>query len=281
MNRSLTRCPTLTAEPWLSWRRARGWSTILLASLCWQCASAKFLVRPAPTNAEEAYAQAMEDMENGLFPEAIKEFADLKTKYPYTKFAPLADLRTADTQFHRAKFIEAVDAYRGFLKFHPNHEEAAYAMLQIGEAYYEQIPDDWFFLPPASEKDQGNIRLAIAAFSDMVSRHPKSEPAKTARQRLAECRTKLADHELYVANFYLSRERYRAAAGRAEGLLKLYPELGHDEEALWIAGMSRFHTGEFDKASTHLKQLEATFPGGSWGGDAVDLLSQIETKSGG
>ena len=89
------------------------------------CASARFLVRAEPTNVNEMYEQAVEDMESGLYPEAIRAFADLKTKYPYTKFAALADLRTADTQFRRGKHVEAVDAYRNFLKFHPNHEQDA------------------------------------------------------------------------------------------------------------------------------------------------------------
>jgi outer membrane protein assembly factor BamD len=239
------------------------------------CASARYLVRPAPTNAEEMYEQAVDDLESGLYPEAIKGFADLKTKYPYTKYAALADLRTADTQFERAKYAEAIDAYRNFLKFHPNHEEAPYAMLQIGEAYFEQIPEDWFFLPPAAEKDQGHTKLAIAAFKDMIGRFPEAEAAEQARARLGECRSKLADHELYVANFYLGRERYKAAAGRAEGLLDTYEGLGFDEEALWIAGMSRFQTGELDRAAEHLNELKTKFPNSSWAGDASDLLTKI------
>src|SRR5690349_2485867 len=116
-----------------------------LALALTHCASARVLIRPEPTNAQELYDQSMEDLDDALYPEALKGFADLKAKYPYTKFSALADLRTADTHLARGKHIEAVDAYRNFLKFHPNHEEAPYAMMQIGEAYFSQIPDDWFF----------------------------------------------------------------------------------------------------------------------------------------
>lgn len=239
------------------------------------CASARYLVRPDPTNAEEMYQHAVEDMESGLFPEAIKAFGDLKTKYPYTKYAALADLRTADTHFHRAKFAESVDAYRNFLKFHPNHEEAPYAMLQIGEAYFEQIPEDWFFLPPAAEKDQAHTNLAVTAFTDMIARFGEAEAAGKARERLKQCRKKLADHELYVAKFYVGRDRFRAAASRAEGILATFPELGLDEEALWIAGASRFQTGELENAAAHLNELKRRFPQSSWAGDASDILAKI------
>lgn len=243
------------------------------------CASANFLVRADPTNATELYDQSMDDMESGLYPEALRGFSELKTKYPYTKYAALADLRTADTQFHRGKFAEAVDAYRNFLKFHPKHEQGPYAMKQIGEAYYEQIPSDWFFLPPAAEKDQGHTKQAIAAYTDMLARFPDAEITDEARERLKVCRTKLADHELYVANFYLSRDRYKAAAGRAEVILKSYPELGHDEEALWIAGFSQFNTGELERASSHLKELESRFPQSPWAANAHNLLTKIGSGS--
>lgn len=236
------------------------------------------LVRSEPTNAKELYEQSMDDMESGIYPEALRGFGELKTKYPYTKYAALADLRSADTQFHRGKYVEAVDAYRNFLKFHPKHEEGPYAMKQIGEAYYEQIPGDWFFLPPAAEKDQGHTKLAIAAYTDMIARFPDAEVTDEARERLKVCRTKLADHELYVANFYLDRDRHRASAGRAEVLLKSYPELGHDEEALWIAGFSRFHTGELERASLHLNELESRFPKGLWTADAHNLLTKIGSR---
>lgn len=237
------------------------------------------LVRPAPTNAEELYQQSMEDLEGGLYPEALKGFSDLKTQYPYTKYAALADLRTADTHFQRAKYIEAVDAYRNFLKFHPNHEEAPYAMLQIGEAYYEQIPEDWFFLPASAEKDQGNTKLAITAYRDMLSRYPNAKVSDQARERLNECRAKLAEHELYVAKFYLKREVYKAAAGRAEYLLENFADLGFDEEALWIAGRSRFEGKEWGAAHRHLAMLRDSFPEGKWFDEAGDLMADIPPSS--
>jgi outer membrane protein assembly factor BamD len=247
-----------------------------MALLGLNCATARMLVRPAPTNAEELYQQSMEDLEGGLFPEALKGFADLKAQYPYTKYASLADLRTADTHFHRGKHLEAVDAYRTFLKLHPSHEEVPYAMFQIGEAYYSQIPDNWFFLPPAAEKDQGNTRLAITGYQDMLDRHPKADIATRAKERLDECRTKLAEHEMYVANFYFGREVYKASAGRAEGLLKSYGGLGFDEEALWIAGYSRKEVGENDRARQHLSQLAERFAGSSRADDAAALLHRMQ-----
>ncbi|MBI3180449.1 MAG: outer membrane protein assembly factor BamD [Deltaproteobacteria bacterium] len=243
------------------------------------CASS--LLRGTPNNVEETYNNAMQDLKDGYYPEAISGFTDVKTKYPYTKYAALADLRIADTHFERGKFLEAIDAYRSFLKMHPNHAELPYAMLRIGEAYYEQIPSDWWLLPPSHEKDQGNTRAAIAAYRDLLARYPASKEAESARGRLDDCRRRLADHEMYVARFYFKRERYKAAAERAEGLVRDYPSLGFDEEALWLMAQSRFELGEVEPARAAATRLAKDFPNGSYSSAARRLLDELGAAGGG
>lgn len=229
---------------------------------------------PAET-VEALYQQALEDLDDGLYPEALKGFNEVKTKYPYSKYAALADLRAADTHFERGKFLEAVDAYRHFIKFHPNHAEAPYAMLRISESYFEQIPEDWWFMPPSAEKDQAHTRLAISAYRDMLARFPKSELAPRATDRLAECRLKLANHEMYVARFYFKRDKYRAAAARAEGLLKNYTGLSLDAEALWMAAQARYYDGDVETAKQHLTRLTKDFAQSDWAADAARLLAKL------
>jgi len=200
-------------------------------------------------------------MESGLYPEAIKELGDVKTKYPYSKFATLAELRIADTYYKRATYIEAIDSYKSFLKLHPNHPDSPYAMFRIGEAYSEQAPSDWFILPPAAEKDQADTRLAITAYRELIARYPDDEMTKQARERLALQRRKLADHELYVASFYFKRDYFQAAAARAEGLLHDYAGVGTDVPALLIAARSYAALGHFDLVRTTLERLIREFPG--------------------
>lgn len=232
-------------------------------------------IRGTPKTVQDHYDVAREDLEDGLYPEAISGFTELKTKFPYSKFAALADLGIADTYFERGKFIEAIDSYRAFLKFHPSHPEAPYAMFRIGEAYYEQIPGDWWFLPPSAEKDQASTRMAISAFRDMLARYPDGKHAEEGRKRLAEGRRKLADHEMYVARFYFTREHYTAAVARAEGLIRDYPGLGLDSQALMLAALAHRALGDDDKARLALKRLKAKNPDSAESSEAGDLLEQL------
>lgn len=252
--------------------RNLGLSLFLLACTV-DCAHA--LNRGHAQTPDALYEAAVDDLESGLYPEALKQLAEIKAKFPYSRFAALADLRTADTHFKRNKYQEAIDAYRNFLKFHPNHDEAAYAMFRIGEAYHEQIPGDWWFMPPAAEKDQASTRMAISAYQDMLARFDKDPMAATAVERLNACRRKLADHEIYVARFYFTRARYTAAALRAEGLLHDYPGLGLDKDALWLAGKSRFEQGDPVAAAVALRRLSTEFAETQEGRDAAALLEKL------
>ncbi|MEM6731378.1 MAG: outer membrane protein assembly factor BamD [Myxococcota bacterium] len=239
------------------------------------CAST--LLREAPKTAEEYYARGVEDTDDGLYPEALQTFAALKSKFPYSKYAALAELRIGDVHFERGRYIEAVDGYRNFLKYHPQHEEGSYAMYRIAGSYREQIPVDLFILPPAAEKDQGSTRLAISAYKDMLTRYPDSKESEKAKEELDSCRRQLADHEIYVAEFYFKRERWKAAAMRAEGLLKDYSGLGLDAEALIISAESRFNLDEYDAALEAAARIQNEFPESSEAGRARDLLERAQS----
>ncbi|MFH0903049.1 MAG: outer membrane protein assembly factor BamD [Pseudomonadota bacterium] len=296
----------------------RSWLTLLFLLGLLLSACATTLLRGAAQNAQQAYDVAMEDLDDGLFPEAIAGFSEVKAKYPYSQYVALADLRIADMHFARGKFIEAIDAYRVFLKLHPSHAEAAYAMFRIAEANFEQIPEDWWFLPPSAEKDQGNTRLAISAYRDLVARFPNLEHSDKGKARLAtcrekietpvadtndverescrvalaqqqlivdavarldECRRKLADHEIYVARFYFGRRQYVAAATRADALLRDYTGLGLDAAALLLSARSRLQLGEDQVARENLQRLTKDFSDAEEAEDAQELLRQLGVES--
>src|SRR5690349_560066 len=115
------------------------------------CAAAAVRQGDAP---EDYYKEGMEDLKKELWPEAAAAFTTLKQKFPYSKYAALAELRLADVKFGSDKFLEAIDAYKLFVQYHPNHEEVPYALYREALSHYKELPEDWFFMPPSYEKDQ-------------------------------------------------------------------------------------------------------------------------------
>lgn len=231
---------------------------------------------PLPGTAEALYVQGVEDGANGLYQEAGKTFDGLKTRFPYSRYAALAELRHADLHLQHDHHHEAIEGYRSFLQYHPTHIDVPLAALHIGEAYQAQIGRDWWFLPPTAEKDQANIRQAIAAYDDMLARYNDGgRLAELAQTHRNECRRRLAEHELYTARFYFKQAHYRAAAQRAEMLLHDFGDLGIDAEALLLMGHARLHLGETAQARAPLERLRADFPDSQEGQEAVRLLPRL------
>src|ERR1043166_5060958 len=106
-------------------------------------------------SAQKNYEKGLKELEDKDWVAASKYFAFIKSRFPYSKYAVLAELRLADAQFGAEQYLEAIDSYRLFLKFHPTHDMVAngYCSYRIGEGYYHQLSGDFWMFPPGAEKD--------------------------------------------------------------------------------------------------------------------------------
>ena len=227
------------------------------------------------------YMKGKEALADDEYLEASGYFTHVKNKYPFSKYAAYAELRIADTHFAEEKYAEAVSAYRIFLRGHPTHPEVerGYVNFRICVAYVHQMPDDWALAPPAYEKDQSTAQDALRELRDFVERFPKSRYLARARRRLHSVLRRLADHELYVARFYLDRDKPRAAAGRLEGLLQEYPEAGTDPQVLLILGETYLKVRDPQRARATFTRLAEEHRGNVYGKKARLYLAYMDEGS--
>ena len=144
--------------------------------------------KPEQTYADRArylYAQGVEALEDSNYIDAIKDFTEVKNKFPYSQYAALAELRVGDTYFEQDKFVEAVDSYRIFTRRRPNHAEVPYAMFRIGQSFDQQRPGD-FFCSTCLRKDRGGTRSG-ESLSSFLNRFPNDKRAGKAKTRLLDC----------------------------------------------------------------------------------------------
>ena len=206
-------------------------------------------------SARQAWERAERVFKSGDYVEAIRRYNLLRTKFPYSELATLADLRIADAYFAQEKYATAVEQYRAFAKLHPQHQRVTYANWRVALSFYEQMPEDWWFLPPGYERDLRRARDAEREIAYFINRFGSNEYTPKARKLLALTRRRLADHELYVAEFYLKRNNPRAAAMRLTYLLQNYSGLGLDPQALFLLARSYIELEDVDKASAALADL--------------------------
>ena len=251
----------------------------LLAGFCLLSAPACHHKRADETyadSAKSAFDEAMEVFDDEDYPEAIKRLTTVKNKYAYSKFAALAELRIADAYYEQDKWIEAIDAYRTFAQSRPNHGDVPYALWRMGRAYYEQIPSDFFILPPVHERDPAASKDALRALEQYVERFPADDHAADARERIVRCRETLADSELYVAHFYLRDDRPVSARGRLERVVAEYADLPDrwSEGALLLAKVYETLglTAEARQTATRLAETQPSRPEAD---AARELLSRL------
>ncbi|MEM7679117.1 MAG: outer membrane protein assembly factor BamD, partial [Myxococcota bacterium] len=134
--------------------------------------------------AEGNWLKAEEAYEDDQFLAAQRYYQYIRTKFPYSRYAALSEVRIGDCQYERKRYLEAIDTYQSFVRTHPTHKEVPYAMYRVGTGYYEQIPGDFFMLPPSHEKDQTAVRDAERKLSEYVRRFPKDENTSKAQEKL-------------------------------------------------------------------------------------------------
>ena len=188
------------------------------------------------TPAKEIYAEAMEDMDSGNYEKAVKTFETLQSRYPYGRYAQQAQLEIAYAYYKQKEPESALAATERFIKQYPNNPHVDYAYYLKGLINFNEdlgllggvVKQD------LSERDPNAARDAFGAFKELVTRFPESKYAPDSRLRMQYLINALASYEIHVANFYMRRGAYVAAANRAKGVLTDYPQTPSVFDALQI-----------------------------------------------
>ena len=226
-------------------------------------------------SAARAYRVALDEFYDDNCFEAEPLFRNVRREYPYSRYAAVADLRVADCNMRDQKYAEAIEAYNQFVRYRPSHPEVPYARFMAAKAHYEQIPSDWLLAPPAYERDQHYAQESLRLLRRFMLDFP-DDPLMPRARRLAEIAVRLlAAHELYVADFYLSRDYPRAAAGRLNTLLRSYPGSGYEPKALYMLGESYVQMEDDKAARRAFQELVTRFPNDDYADQARSALGEL------
>ncbi len=202
---------------------------------------------------EGAYQLAEEYEKDERYDEAAQRYQEVRTKFPYSKYATMAELRAADVHFKREAFVEAQAAYQLFKDFHPKHPQIDYVTFRLGLSYFNQLPS-------TIDRDLSVADKSILYFDEVATSYPGSQHVAEAQAKKAAALRMLAEKELYVADFYVRRKTFDSALLRYEYLLKTFPNSGFEPRALYGAARSAFETGEKDRGLQHYRKLTSLYP---------------------
>lgn len=227
-------------------------------------------------SARRDYDRAMAAFADGDCLTAEPLFQHVVREYGYSRYAALAELRVADCELQQQHYTEAIRRYRSFVRARPTHHHIDYANFQIAVCYYRQIPTDVFLTPPREERDQNPTRSALRVVRRFLRDYTESVHVEEAHEIERECLALLARHELYVAGFYLIRDRPLATVGRLEHMLEEYPGSGLDPDALLLLGRTYLHMRERRNAHRAFGDLIERFPDSVLVVQAERYLAEME-----
>ncbi len=228
-------------------------------------------------SAKENYDRGLAELEEKDWIAAVKYFAFIKSRFPYSKYAVLAELRMADAEFLAGNYLQSIDNYKLFIKFHPTHELVAqgYPAFRIGEAYVKLLPGDLWILPPSFEKDQSATYDAERELKNFLQAYPDSPHHERVTKLYAQVSKRLAAHEWYVANFYWDRDKPMGTVLRLRRLLDRYGGSGYDGEALWLLGQAYVANSMPDRAKDAWNRLVNEHPNHDKAADARQALANL------
>ncbi|HEX9507906.1 MAG TPA: outer membrane protein assembly factor BamD, partial [Myxococcales bacterium] len=128
------------------------------------------MIKPADP-VDKVYEAALQKMRKKRYYSARELLQSLQTRIPQDdrNLLPLVQLRLGDAFYQDGGALnlgESLGAYRNFLTYYSQREEAAYAQYQVGMCYFGQVL--------APDRDPDLIFKAITEFEKVERLYPDS-----------------------------------------------------------------------------------------------------------
>jgi outer membrane protein assembly factor BamD len=168
---------------------------------------------------------AMDDFNEGRAEGAIEKFKMVEKDYSYTEWAPKSLLMMAYVYYEANRCTDTLSVLERYVKFYPNNSERVYVEYLKGVCYFEEVSE--------FSKDQEKTVKAINQFKFLINSYPNTEYADDAKYKLDLLNDLMAGKEMYVARYYMNKQKWAAAINRLKTIVDKYQTTIYIEEALY------------------------------------------------
>jgi outer membrane protein assembly factor BamD len=237
--------------------------TILFISACSTTPEDELDTLPA----EELYRRAKAALNSGDYETAINTFEKLEVRFPFGKYAQQAQLEIAYAYYKFDEPDSSIATADRFIRNNPGNPHLDYAYYLKGLVNYNRGANfvDRVAHREPSERDTRALRDSFNDFTQLVKKFPDSRYAADARDRLVFLHNQLARYEINVANYYMRRGAYVAAANRAKYVIENYQRTPAAHDALKVLVQAYTEMGMTDLAQDVQRVLDLNRPPGAGG----------------
>ena len=205
---------------------------------------------------EIVYRQAYKNYLDQDYNEAIRLFELVEKNYSYSEWSPKALLMRAFIYYEAARYIDSLGLLQKFKKRHSGHKYLSYAEYLTAVCLFEQVN--------TSALSQENTSLALEQFKKIVEKYPNSDYAIDAKFKIDLLNEQFASKEMYLARYYMKREKWTPALYRLHIVLKNYQSTIYIEEALHRLVEINYKIGNVISAKKYASILGYNYNSSEW-----------------
>ena len=213
-----------------------------------------------------AYNEGLKEFNKGDIFFAAKKFNEVELLYPQSVWAPRSTLMAAYSYYSQMYFTDAIVELERFLDKYKNHPNTDYAYYLLAICHYNQIVDE--------KKDLGEIIKAKEYFNLLINKYPNTDFAEDSHYKLELIQEILASKELYLANYYLDRQKWIPAMNRYKKIVDEYDTTIYIEEALYRLVELNYKIGLIDEAKKYTALLGYNYQSSDWYERSYKILNK-------
>ena len=218
----------------------------------------------------DSYKEGLKLLEEKFPLEAAKKFNEAELLYPQSKWAPRSSLMSAYSYYYGSYYEDSIEELKRFINIYPKHERISYAYYLLAMSYYEQIADE--------KKDLGSIIDAQQNFQFIMDNYPNSDFALDAEYKLELIKEILASKEMYLAKYYIEREKWIPAINRYKNVIKEYDTTIYVEEALHRLVEIHYKIGLIEESKKYANLLGYNYQSSEWYKESYKVFNKDYKK---
>ncbi len=214
----------------------------------------------------EVYNDAMKEFERGDVIYAGRKFGEAELLYPQSIWAPRAVLMSAYGYFSQGYYNDAINEIERFLIKYKNHPQTDYAYYLLALCHYDQIIDE--------KKDLKQILRSKEYFELIIKNYPNTEYAFDSKYKLELINEIIASKEMYLARYYVEREKWIPAINRFKIVVESYDTTIYVEEALHRLVELHYKIGLINEAELYANLLGYNYRSSKWYEASYKILNK-------
>lgn len=214
----------------------------------------------------EVYNQGMEEFEKGDVIYAGRKFSEAELLFPQSIWASRAVLMSAYGFFSQGYYSNAINDLERFLIKYKNHPQTDYAYYLLALCHYDQIIDE--------RKDMNEIIQAKKYFQLIINNYPNTDYAQDSKYKLDYINEIMASKEMYLASYYVQREKWIPAIKRYQKVIKDHETTIFVEEALHRLVELNYKLGLVEEAEKYAALLGYNYQSSAWYEASYKLINK-------